>query len=97
MISKFLLVFLGILIILSTTYGQTHHHRRNRTSTMTHTTIGINSTIGITLSTVTSVHNDDDDDDYYDYYDYFIGYGYKHKTNKTFLYCFILISIFVNY
>jgi len=80
MISKFALIFLGVLIVLNSTYGQHHYRKSIKNSTMVR-----NTTVANSVSTT---------DDYYDYYDYDVSYGFKRKFNKTFLYCFTMIIIF---
>ena len=74
MISKFALIFLGVLIVLNSTYGQRHYRKLITNSTMVR-----NTTVANSYSTI---------DDYYDYYDYDVSDGFKQKLNKTFLYCF---------
>jgi len=80
MITKFALIFLGVLIVLNSTYGQRHHRKMITNSTMRR-----NTTVANLIRNI---------DEYYDYYDYDVSYGFKQKINKTFLYCFTLIIIF---
>jgi hypothetical protein len=79
MIYKSLLICLGLFILLKITSGE-QHQRKSKI----HLIINKNTTVDESIN---------DQDDYYDDYDYDVGYGYKQNMNKTFLYCFTLISI----
>jgi hypothetical protein len=78
MITKLLLVFLAISIVLNSAYG-----RRHLRTKVLNSTIDTNSTTDAALN----------QDDYYDYYDYVVTNGYNQQMNKNFLYPFSLFII----
>jgi tellurite resistance protein TehA-like permease len=82
MISKVVFIVLCVFVVLNTIYGQHRYRKYKTTSKMEKNTTNFST---------------NHQDDYYDYYDYDVSYGYEQKINKTFLYCFSLMIIFVFY